>query len=147
MFTGFGMFNTSSHRLKLLAALVWYIGVIVLLFKSSNLLLAAEKLNPGQLWTGLAVIGGLVLGVIKAKYLFRRLCLKNLIRIDALKQPKLWHFYRWRFFIFLFSMITLGGYLSRLAEGDYVMLIVIAFVELSVAIALLGSSGCFFKQR
>ncbi|MCP3661600.1 MAG: hypothetical protein GY696_03745 [Gammaproteobacteria bacterium] len=122
-------------------------GVIVLLFKSSNLILAAEKLNPGQLWTGLAVIGGLVLGVIKTRYLFQRLCLKNLMRIEALKQPKLWHFYRWRFFGFLFSMIALDGYLSRLAEGDYVMLIVIAFVELSVAIVLLGSSGCFFRRQ
>ena len=141
------MFDASQRTLKLLAALVWYTGAVVLFIKSAGLLLDAESVNPDQSWTWLAVLSGLVLGGIKAKYLFNRLCFKNLSRILALKQPKLWHFYRVHFFIFLFFMISLGAFLSRLAHGDYPMLIAVAVVELSVATALLGSSGCFWREQ
>ncbi|MBQ0712046.1 MAG: hypothetical protein KBT53_03705 [Porticoccus sp.] len=142
------MFDTSPHTLKLLAAFVWYGGVVALLVKSASLLLAAKKIYPDENWVWLAASGGIVLGVIKAKYLFRRLCLKNIQRIDALVEPKLWHFYRIRFFVLLFTMVTLGSMLSRaaLAQGNYSMLIVMAFVDLSVGIALLGSSHCFWKK-
>ncbi len=141
------MFNTSLRTLKLLAALVWFSGVVVLFIKSSSLFLEAEGINPEQPWTWLAVLAGLVLGGIKARYLFSRLCFKNLKRIDALEQPKLWHFYRARFFIFLFLMVSSGAFLSRQAHGDYSMLIAVAVVELSVGTALLGSSNCFWREQ
>ncbi|MDX2349263.1 MAG: hypothetical protein QNK32_02620 [Porticoccus sp.] len=142
------MFDTAPRTLKFLAAFVWYGGVVALLVKSASLLLAAKKIHPDENWVWLATSGGVVLGVIKAKYLFRRLCLKNIKRIDALVEPKLWRFYRIRFFVLLFTMVTLGSMLSRsaLAQGNYSMLLVMAFVELSVGIALLGSSDCFWKK-
>ena len=138
------MFNASPRTLKLLASWVWYSGFIVLFIKSSKLLLEAERINPDQIWTWLAFLGGLSIGGIKAKFLFNKLCIKNLHRIDALKQPKLWHFYRTRFFIFLCLMIILGHFLSQMAHGNYPMLITMAIIELSVATALLGSSYCFW---
>jgi len=143
------MFDISHRTLKLLAGLVWYSGVVVLLIKSTSLLLAAKKIYPEENDIWLTVLGGVVLGVIKEKYLFRRLCLENLKRIDALEHPKLWHFYRIRFFIFLFAMVTLGSLLSRsaLVQSNYSMLLVMAFIELSVGIALLGSSNCFWEKK
>jgi len=138
--------NTSARTLKTLAALVWYSGAVVLFIKSTSLLLEAERVNPHQLLTWLAVFCGLLFGVIKAKYLFNRLCIKNLRRIDALDKPKLWQFYRLYFFIFLFLMVLLGTFLSQQAHGNYSMLIVMAAIELSVATALLGSSHCFWKK-
>ena len=141
------MLNTSPHTLKLLAALVWCSGVVVLFIKSASLLLEAERINPDQYWTWLAILTGLIIGAIKAKYLFKRICIKNLRRIDALEQPKIWNFYRLRFFIFLCLMITLGAFLSRLAHGDYSMLISVAVVDISVATALLASSNCFWKVK
>ncbi|MEH6469265.1 MAG: hypothetical protein V7725_06605, partial [Porticoccus sp.] len=145
----FCMFDAAPRTLKSLAALTWYSGVVALLIKSTSLLLAAKKIHPEENWIWLAAFGGVVLGVIKAKYLFRRLCLKNLQRIDALEYPKFWNFYRIHFFIFLFSMVTLGSLLSRsaLAQGDYFMLLIMAFVELSVGMALLGSSNCFWGKN
>lgn len=140
------MFDASPRTLKLLAALVWYCGVVVLFIKSGSLLIEAESINPGQPWTWLAILGGLMLGGIKAKYLFSTLCIKNLRRIDALKQPKIWHFYRVHFFIFLFLMVSLGAFLSRLAHGDYPLLLAVALVEISIATALLGSSYCFRRK-
>lgn len=139
------MFNTSPRILKLLAAWVWFSGFIVLFIKSGKLLLEAETINPGQFWIWLALIGGLCIGVIKAKYLYGKLCIKNLHRIEVLAQPKIWHFYRMRFFIFLGLMVALGLFLSQLAHGNYPMLITMAIIEFSVATALLGSSHCFWK--
>ena len=141
------MFNSSTPTLKLLASLVWYSGAVVLSFKSSKLFLEAQSINPNQLWIWLAVLGGLIIGVIKAKYLFKRLCIKNLRRIDALEKPKLWQFYRMHFFFFLLSMILLGSFISRLAHGNYSMLITMATIEISLATALIGSSNCFWKQK
>ena len=141
------MFDTSTRTLKLLASLVWYSGAVVLYIKSSSLLIEAESIKPDQIWMWLAVPGGLIIGAIKAKYLFKKLCIKNLKRIDALGKPKLWHFYRLRFFIFLFAMIALGHFLSGQAHDNYPMLIIMAVVELSIATALLGSSHCFWKKR
>lgn len=140
------MFNTSPRTLKLLASLVWYSGFIVLFFKSSRLLLQAENINPDQLWIWLALISGLSIGAIKAKYLYGKLCIKNLHRIDALAHPKIWHFYRMRFFLFLGLMVALGLFLSQRAHGNYPMLITMAIIELSVATALLGSSHCFWNE-
>ncbi|WP_177418756.1 hypothetical protein [endosymbiont of Lamellibrachia barhami] len=139
------MLNTSSLTLKRLAALVWYIGVVVLLIKSTGLFLEAGRSGAGQLWVMLAVLSGLVIGWIKAKYLFIKVCNRNLERINGLKQPMLWQFYRPRFFVFLGLMVSLGAYLSRLAQGDYPMLIALAVVELSIATALFVSSRCFWR--
>ncbi len=139
-------FNTSRRSLKLLASLVWYSGAVVLSFKSSRLLLEAQNITPNQLWIWLAVLGGLIIGLIKAKYLFKPLCIKNLKRIDTLEKPRLWQFYRTGFFIFLFAMILLGSFISQLAHGSYAALMSMAIIEVSLATALLGSSTCFWKK-
>jgi hypothetical protein len=111
------------------------------------MLLEAQSINPDDVWIWLAVPVGLTIGVVKAKYLFKRVCIKNLNRIDALEEPKLWQFYRTRFFIFLLSMILLGSFVSGLAHGHYPALIAVAIIEISLATALLGSSNCFWKKQ
>jgi len=141
------MFYSSTRLLRLLASLVWYSGAIVLSFKSSRLLIEAYNISPNLLWIWLAVLGGLMIGTIKARYLFKRLCIKNLKRIDALKNPRLWQFYRTGFFFFLLAMIILGSFISQLAHGNYPMLITMATIEVSLATALLGSSSCFWQQQ
>ena len=138
------MFNAAPKTLKLLASWVWYSGFIVLFIKSGKLLLEAERINPDQIWTWLAFLSGIFIGAVKAKYLYNKLCIKNLNRINALKQPKIWQFYRTRFFLFLCLMIILGHFLSQMAHGNYTMLITMAIIELSVGTALLGSSYCFW---
>ena len=141
------MFDTTPRTLKLLAALVWYSGVVILYMKSTSLFLEAERVNPGQHWTWLTVFAGSMLGVIKARYLFNKVCIKNLRRIDALENPKIWHFYRARFFVFLILMVSLGAFFSQRAHGDYLLLITVAFVDISIATALLGSSYCFWREK
>ncbi|MBT3203341.1 MAG: hypothetical protein HOM14_09315 [Gammaproteobacteria bacterium] len=141
------MFTASSNTIKTIAAVIWITGAITLGIKSSSLLIQATEISPELPWVWIAVLTGLVIGAIKTKYLFTRLCYKNLNRIDELKQPKLWQCYRPQFFIFLFLMISLGAYMSRIAEGNYFMLIDVAIVDLSIATALFGSSLCFWRKQ
>jgi len=139
------MLNASAHTLKLLAALVWYTGVAVLLVKSTVLFLRVHAGGVSALWVGLFVLAGLGLGLVKAKYLFVGICRRNLGRIQALETPMLWQFYRWQFFVFLGGMIVFGVSLSRVAQGHPGLLVSLAVLELSIAVALFFSSWCFWE--
>lgn len=107
-----------------------------------------EAYNGGshRFWIILAFGSGILIGWVKAKYLFEKLCLKNLKRICALKEPRIWQFYRPRFFVFLFLMILLGKYLPELIQGNSLMLFLLATLELSISVALLISSHYFWKS-
>ncbi len=140
------MITVSHHTLKTLAALVWYIGGIVLLIKGSSLLMEAKLLQPDKHWPWTAAIVALLIGGIKAKFLFSKSCRKNLVRIAGLDQPKLWQFFRPVFFLLLLLMILIGAALSNLARGNYPFLLGRATLDLTIAIALLGSSYVFWQR-
>ncbi len=63
------MLVVSTRSLNILAALVWYVGGIVLLLKGGSLLVEADALKPEQDWLWLAAVAGLFLGGLKAKFL------------------------------------------------------------------------------
>jgi hypothetical protein len=125
---------------------VWYLGGIVLLLKAYSLLAEAKHINPAPFWLWVGVGAGVLIGGLKAKYLFSKACKKNLARIAALEQPKLWQFFKPGFFLGLALMIMLGATLSRVAQGSYPFLIAVAAIDLTIAVALLGSSIVFWKQ-
>jgi hypothetical protein len=137
----------SNRILNILAAIVWYTGGIVLLLKGSNLLIEADTIKPEKYWPQLAAITGLFFGSLKARFLFNKSCQKNLNRIAALNRPKIWQFFRIRFFVALIVMITMSVILSGLVHNNYIILISVAILDLSISIALLGSSYVFWKQR
>jgi hypothetical protein len=141
------MFVVSARILKILAALVWYIGGTLMLVKGRSLLVEADALEPEQVWPWLAVFAGFFLGGLQAKYLFAKSCQKNLDRIDALDRPRIWQFFRPGFFAALTVMIFVGATLSRLAHNNYSFLIGVAAVDLNIGIALLGSSYVFWTQK
>ncbi|MCP4642001.1 MAG: hypothetical protein GY851_16280 [bacterium] len=137
----------SLRTLNILAAVVWYIGGVVLLTKAGSLLLEARALQPDGAGLWIAPALGLVAGALKARFLFSKACVKNLARIASLENPKLWQFYRPGFFLFLAAMIILGATLSRLAHGNYGFLLGVGALDLSLSVALLGSSVVFWRQR
>ncbi len=141
------IFTVSERALNILAALVWYIGGIRLLQKGIDLLIEAEAMNPGQAWPWIAGFVGLALGGLKAKYLFTNSIKKNLIRIAGLSQPKIWQFFSPGFFAALTIMILAGVTLSRMAHNNYPFLIVVAILDIGIAIALLGSSYVYWTQK
>ena len=121
----------------------------MLLIKGSSLLAEAYSLKPEQYWPCLAIAVGPVIGSLKGKFIFRKSCLKNLARIDALNQPKIWQFFKPWFFAVLAIMITFGATMARLAhtQHNYYFLIAVAIVDIDIAIALLWSSYIFWKQK
>ncbi len=140
-------FSATHRQLKILAALLWLMGGVILSLKAAALLIEASALKAMGHLTGGAIIAGLTIGFIKVKYIFRKVCKKNLLRIERLEMPKLWAFYRPSFFLFLALMISIGATLSHLAQGDYSLLMAVAILDISLATALLGSSPVFFRQH
>ncbi len=138
---------TTSRTLKILAALLWYIGGIILVLKGGSLLIEADSLKPEQNWILPAIVIGFFIGGLKAKYLFSKSCKKNLTRIDLLSKPKVWQFFKPGFFLFLTIMIVTGATLSKAAQNNYFFLISVAILDISIATALLGSSYVFWKEK
>ncbi len=141
------MLVVSTRTLKILAALTWYIGGVILLTKGRSLLLEAYALKPEAGWLWLAAGVGFFLGGLKAKFIYTRSCQRNLNRIDALDRPRVWQFFSPRFFVALTVMISAGVALSRLAHDNYPFLIGVAILDISIGAALLGGSYVFWKQK
>ena len=68
------MFSSSKRTLNILAAALWLSGGVVLLYKGMTLLLEADSLQPGRVWTWLTIILGLTIGWLKVNYIFSRSC-------------------------------------------------------------------------
>ena len=117
-----------------------------MLLKGVSLALEARSLAPGNLWPGLVLVAGVIIGAIKARFLFSRSCRNNVIRINALAQPQWWQFFRPGFFVFLVLMMVAGATFSRLSHGNYPFLLVVALLDVSVAIGLIGSSYVFWGK-
>ena len=141
-----GLFATSKRTLRAIVVAVWLSGAFVLLLKAASLFAAASMLKPDATGSWLAVPGGLLIGGFKARYLFSVFCRRNLDRIARLNEPRLWQAFRPGFYVFLAAMIILGAGLSKWALGNYVALIALVTLDISLGIALLGSSLTFWQR-
>ena len=134
----------THNQLKLTAALIWYTGGIVLALKAYSLILEALQLQPHSPVVVVSIIVGVIIGLLKARFIFNKSCYKNLERIHLLQQPKIWNAFRPRFFLFLVIMISIGATLSHQAHGSFNFLIAVATLDISISIALLWSSKVFW---
>lgn len=141
------MLVVSRRTLKILAAVVWYVGGLMLTRKAAVLLFEADALRPGSEWPLAAAVAGVAIGALKARLVFNRACRKNLSRIDALERRRPWLFFRPGFFFFLVLMILTGVALSMLSHGNFAFLIGVAVLDIAIATALLSSSAVFWKER
>jgi len=139
--------STSHRTLKILAVLVWLVGGVMMMRKASELFLEAHQLVAAPIWVWLSLGLGLLIGSLKAKFIFRTSIKKNLVRINALATPRFWQFYRPVFFLMLAIMISTGITLSRLAHGNPPFLLSVAALDLSIATALLTSSRVFWEEK
>ncbi len=139
--------KTSKRTLIFLAAAVWYIGGLMLFRSGVELIRSTVDLKPGGPWLWLAVLAGLVLGIIQAKTIFARSCQKNLHRINSLEDPRIWQFFRPGFFLALAGMITSGVLLNHWAQGHYFFMLGVAALDIALTISLLGSSYVFWTKN
>ena len=141
------LFKTSQKTLVFLAAVVWYIGGIMLFRSGLELLFQARELRPESSWPWFFIFLGLVLGVVQARTIFTRSCRRNLQRIRTIEEPRLWQFFRPGFFLALAAMITAGILLDYFAQGKYFFMLVVAGLDFALTLSLLGSSLVFWNDR
>jgi hypothetical protein len=139
--------KVSQQTLIIIAAIIWYGGGISLLLKGGALIKEAYTLNPHSIWTYLVPILGLIIGLLKGRFLFSRSCEKNIIRIKALPEPRVWQCYRPGFLLFLAVIIPTGAWMSRAAAENFTFLCLVGALDLSIACALLSSSIVFWKHK
>ncbi len=138
--------QNSKRILKILAAIVWYIGGFILFFKGISLIQEAVEMRPELFWHWLGLGVGLGLGTLKAVFIFKKSINRNMDRIESLEEPKFWKFYSVKFFFALALMIATGVTLSRASHGIYPMLISVGALDLSLSVALIGSSYIYWKR-
>lgn len=73
--------------------MVWYGGFVALAMKAYKLFAEAYSIDNALEKLLLALVGGVLIGLLKTKYIFIRSCQKNLKRIASLADPKIWEFY------------------------------------------------------
>jgi hypothetical protein len=139
--------NVSQRTLIITAAIIWYGGGISLLFKGGALIKNAYALDPQSMWTYMAPILGIIIGLLKGRFLFSKSCEKNTKRIKALTDPRIWQCFRPGMLIFLAIIMPTGAWMSRAAAGNYPFLCLVGALDLSIACALLSSSIVFWKRK
>ena len=139
--------NVSQRTLRIIAAIIWYIGGFVLLVKGSALIKNAYLIDPESIWTTTAPILGIIIGLLKGRFLFSHSCKKNITRINALIDPRIWQCYRPGMLIFLAVVIPTGAWMTRAAAGKFTFLCLVGALDLSLACALLSSSIVFWKLK
>jgi hypothetical protein len=137
----------SQLTLMVIAACVWYGGGIALLFKSGSLVTNAYAIDSQSMWAYGAPLLGVIIGLVKARFIFNHACRKNIVRIRSLANPRIWQFFRPGMLIFLAIIIPTGAWMSRAAAGNFGYLCLVAALDLSIATALLTSSLAFWKMK
>lgn len=118
---------------------------MVLLAKGLRLTL--ELHDVGSPWAWAAPLIGVAVGIPKVIFMYSRFCKRNLDRIAALDDPRMWQFFRPGFFVFLALMIALASILSRFALTHFGWLVFVVALDFSLATGLLGSMPGFFRQK
>ncbi len=129
------------------AAIVWYGGGISLLIKGGVLIKNVYAIDAQSIWTYLAPILGIIIGLLKGRFLFSKRCEKNIKRIKALTDPRIWQCFRPGMLIFLAIIVPTGAWMSRAAAGNLTLLCLVGTLDLSIACALLSSSIVFWKRK
>jgi hypothetical protein len=129
------------------AAIIWYGGGISLLFKGGVLIKNVYAIDAQSIWAYLAPILGIMIGLLKGRFLFSKSCEKNINRIKALSNPRIWQCFRPGMLIFLAIIIPTGAWMSRAAAGNLTFLCLVGALDLSIACALLSSSIIFWKHK
>ena len=139
--------KVSQFTLIIIAAFVWYSGGIALLLKGGALVKSAYAIDSQSLWTFAAPLLGVIVGLLKGKFLFSKSCKKNIRRIRLLTNPQVWQCFRPGMLIFLAIIIPTGAWMSRAAAGNYTYLCLVGALDLSISFALLTSSMVFLKLK
>jgi len=118
-----------------------------LLFKGGALIKDGHALDAQSIWIVFIPILGIIIGLLKGRFLFSKSCEKNIERIKALGGPRIWQCFRPGMLIFLAVIISTGAWMSRAAAGNWTFMCLVGFLDISIANALLSSSIVFWRRK
>lgn len=138
--------KVTQRSLIIVAAIIWYVGGMILLLKGGTLIKQAYVIDADSTWPVVAAILGIGAGLFKGRTLFSRTCKKNIERIETIANPIVWQCFRPRMIVFLAIMVSGGAWLSSISAGNYTLLCLIGALDLSISLALLTSGLVFWKR-
>ena len=136
-----------KQRLLQVAGLIWIIVGLFLIYRGSGLYnLAVIEQNTGKETLIISVILGVVIGIIKGKFVLSKTALRNRNRINQLVPPLSIHqIFSGAFYGLIAGMMVLGFLLREFNAylGGYV---VVASIYCGIGMALIAASSVYWKN-
>ena len=137
----------NKQRLIQVAGLIWIIVGVFLIYRGSGLYnLAVTEQNTSKEAIVISLILGIVLGIIKGKFVLSKTARRNRDRINQLTPPlKIHNIFSGPFYGFIVGMMALGFLLRTFNTylGGYV---VVAAIYCGVGMALIAASYVYWKN-
>ena len=136
-----------KQRLLQIAGLIWVIVGLFLIYRGSGLYnLAVIEQNTSKETLIISIILGVVIGILKGKFVLSKTALRNRNRINQLVPPISIHqVFSGPFYGFIAGMMILGFLLREFNEylGGYV---VVASIYCGIGMALIAASRVYWKN-
>ncbi len=131
--------KVKQNTLILLTGFIWLYASIMLLKRAYSWV---DIITASQLYIGLLI--ALPLGIIKIYFIFRKLTLKNIKRIQSFKENKIsiWEFHITKDKILIVLMIVMG---IALRHSPYIPKFVLFPIYLGIGIAMFYVWGLYLK--
>ena len=136
-----------KQRLLQVAGLIWIIVGLFLIYRGSGLYnLAVIEQNTSKETLIISVILGVVIGILKGKFVLSKTALRNRNRINQLVPPISIHqIFSGAFYGLIAGMVVLGFLLREFNAylGGYV---VVASIYCGIGMALIAASSVYWKN-
>ena len=136
-----------KQRLLQIAGLIWVIVGLFLIHRGSGLYnLAVIEQNTSKETLIISIILGVVIGILKGKFVLSKTALRNRNRINQLVPPISIHqIFSGAFYGLIAGMMVLGFLLREFNTylGGYV---VVASIYCGIGMALIAASGVYWKN-
>ena len=136
-----------KQRLLQIAGLIWVIVGLFLIYRGSGLYnLAVIEQNTSKETLIISIILGVVIGILKGKFVLSKTALRNRNRINQLVPPISIHqVFSGPFYGFIAGMMILGFLLREFNAylGGYV---VVASIYCGIGMALIAASSVYWKK-
>ena len=136
-----------KQRLLQVAGLIWIIVGLFLIYRGSGLYnLAVIEQNTSKEALIISVILGVVIGILKGKFVLSKTALRNRNRINQLVPPlSIHHVFSGSFYGLIAGMMILGFLLKEFNAylGGYV---VVASIYCGIGMALIAASSVYWKN-
>ena len=137
-----------KQRLLQIAGLIWVIVGLFLIYRGSGLYnLAVIEQNTSKETLIISIILGVVIGILKGKFVLSKTALRNRNRINQLVPPlRIHQVFSGPFYGFIAGMMILG-FLLREFNGYLGGYVVVASIYCGIGMALIAASSVYWKNE